>query len=503
MRSYSGGVRRTAGRRFRGSLNWALVLGTLLALATGCGVRDPRLGWQSESGGKFRWVAGDTSRLLRNAHYFKLMGQPALAIKQLEEAHRLYPDNLKVTDALARSYDESGLHQEAQQIYRAALTLDPDNPVLLNNLGFSYYLAGKGDQAETCFRKSLARYPNNSALRNNLGLLLCRQGRREEARRLWQEAAGEAEAAQKLAQALAALGMTAAPRYGQPTRPGPHEPAPRRWAPPAWRLAAQPRAATANRRHASAPSAPVNQQPEPKARPAVPSPEVAAVNLAATFPPKQKASDASSREVPAPQPPQGQVTGRPTFSQRSAIAPQAGHRPSRLLPPGREPTAEPPPASLVRQTVTPARPEKAAPQAVRASQPDPKGMAGQTSPDKPRATPPTYLTARELMETGIAIHNGNGIPHLAHDTRSVLSLEGFNVVAIANYRDFGVDRTIIYYRPQSEHVATFLNNKFFPRAAVEPAPQLADRVDVKVILGHDLFSQQCAEVSQPPRNKSL
>jgi hypothetical protein len=35
MRSYSGGARRTAARRFPGSLNWALVLGTLLVLGTG------------------------------------------------------------------------------------------------------------------------------------------------------------------------------------------------------------------------------------------------------------------------------------------------------------------------------------------------------------------------------------------------------------------------------------------------------------------------------------
>jgi hypothetical protein len=503
MKSYPGGASSTAGKRFRGGLSWALILGTLLVLGTGCGLRDPRLNCDSEFAGSFRWVAGDTSRLLRNAHYFKLMGQPALALKQLEEARRLYPDNLKVADALAQYYDESGLHEEAQQIYQAALGLDSDNPVLLNNLSFSYFLAGKVVQAETYFRKTLARHPDNLALRNNLGLLLCLQGRRKEAGRLWQEAGGEAAAAQKLAQALAALGMTAAPRYGQPTRPSPHEPAPRTYPSLDERLAAQPKPATANPRHSPAPSPAVTKKPEPKTRLVAPSPEVAALKLAATLPPKQKASGASSREVPAPKRLEDQVNARPPLPPPTVIGPMVGNHPARPLLPRSEPAAAPPAASPSPQTGTPARPKKAAPQAVRASQPDPKGTAGETSQDKPRAAGPTYLTARDLIETGIAILNGNGIPHLAHDSRSVLSLEGFNVVAIANYRDFGVDRTVIYYRPEAEHVATFLNNKFFPRAAVEPAPQLADSIDVKVILGHDLFPQQRAEASQPHGNKSL
>ena len=63
--------------------------------------------------------------------------------------------------------------------------------------------------------------PIIKSARNNLGLVLCRQGRQEEARRLWQEAEGEAVAAQKLGEALAALGMAGETRYAQQTRPHP------------------------------------------------------------------------------------------------------------------------------------------------------------------------------------------------------------------------------------------------------------------------------------------
>ena len=101
------------------------------------------------------------------------------------------------------------------------------------------------------------------------------------------------------------------------------------------------------------------------------------------------------------------------------------------------------------------------------------------------------------METTIAILNGNGMHNLARDTRSRLSLEGYNVVAINNFRDFGVDRTVIYYRPDAEHVATILNKQFFPGAELEPAPRLAEGIDVKVVLGHDLGPQRQAEAPQP------
>jgi Flp pilus assembly protein TadD len=159
--------------------------------------------------------------LIRNAHYFKQMGQPELGLKELEEAHRLDPGNLKVADALAQCCDELGMGARAQQIYLEALALAPDPPALQNNLCFSYYQGGNWTQAETCYRKTLTRQPDNQAARNNLGLVLCRQGRQEEARRMWQEAEGEAAATEKLAKALTALALAEKILYAQPAGPRP------------------------------------------------------------------------------------------------------------------------------------------------------------------------------------------------------------------------------------------------------------------------------------------
>jgi len=85
---------------------------------------------------------------------------------------------------------------------------------------------------------------------------------------------------------------------------------------------------------------------------------------------------------------------------------------------------------------------------------------------------------------------------LAHDTRSRLHLEGYSVVAINNFSNFGVDRTVIYCRPEAERVATTLDKKFFPGAELESAPRPAESIDVKVVLGHDLGYQQPAEASK-------
>jgi len=105
----SAGVIRPEAKRFQGRLGWAVDLGTLLGLGIGCGLQDPRLGRGPDLSGGFQWAAADTSRLLRNAHYFKQIGQPELGAKELEEAYRLDPGNLEVADALAQYCDELGM----------------------------------------------------------------------------------------------------------------------------------------------------------------------------------------------------------------------------------------------------------------------------------------------------------------------------------------------------------------------------------------------------------
>jgi hypothetical protein len=502
MRRDPEGVIRPEAQRFRRRLGWLMALGTfsllgaLLSLGIGCGVQTPQFGLGSEVSSGFRWAADDTARMLRNVQYFKLMGQPELGIKELEEAHRLDPGNLEVADALAHCYDELGMGARAQQIYLEALAQAPDNPVLQNNLCFSSYQAGDLSQAETCYRKVLDRQPQNQAARNNLGLVLCRQGRQDEARRLWQETGGEADATKKLGEVLAALGMTGEIHYAQPTRPHPGGESGLHPSPPAPRLAAQPVTGAAGPHPPQGPLPAVGQEIETAVRPTPFAPVAAPAKVAAALPPKQSGPDSSPRAIPASKGDEDQVIPVAAVAQRPGASLVTEPRPLRPLPSRREIAAVPAPKSPVGQATTPARPEKTSPQLAVASQPVPKEAIDQPALAKPRGNSHRPITARELMETNIAILNGNGIQDLARETRSRLSLEGYRVVAINNFRDFGVGRTIIYYRPDSEHVATILNEKFFPGAELESAPRMTDTIDVKVVLGGDLCPQNHAEVPQ-------
>ena len=271
------GLPRSAGRRSSGVYGLAGL--AVLALwgawslgVVGCTAPGSGYGRIGETPGSLfanmRQSPEEISRLERNAHYYKLMGQPELGLKEVELAHQQNPDNLQITDLLAQNYEELGKFEAARQLYQEALTRHGPHAVLANNLCFSYYHEGRWQEAETCFRQTLDHDPGNVAARNNLGLLYCRLGRQDEARRLWQEAEGVAAADAKMSQALAVLGMPASAVYAR--RPEP--------APPAARVTQAPTPkAAASRLPAAIPA-----KPDTPAQPV--TPKVTAGQLAAKPP---------------------------------------------------------------------------------------------------------------------------------------------------------------------------------------------------------------------------
>jgi hypothetical protein len=470
------------------------LLGILLLLVIGCSIFDKPAGRQTDAAQSFRWNAGDVKHFLANARYLELMGRPSMALKELEEAHRLFPQDIKVADALAHFYEKLNLSQEAQDIYQEALAVAPDNPTLWNNLGFSYYQSGDLAQAEECYRKALAAQPGFQAGMNNLGLVLCRQGRQEEAREIWQARDGEAAAAQKLSLALGALGMTPATQYAGPRPlqgPGIHHDM------PAPRVTQEIHQAEVAPRPALTPSPTAARPSAPGPSPSSTSIEAAAGKLAAVVLPQVKpAVSGEVQPVAAP----GQ-----TLRLKAADPPP----PAPATPALNEPTPVPAAAKPRKvAAVTTPPPTKAAAPEDSGSQPAP--AVSRAAQDIARALVshqaaierPKYLTAVELMGTNIAILNGNGIQDLARETRSRLSLEGFSIASIGNFRDFGVDQTVIYYGPGAQHVAVVLNRDFFPRAVVKADSSLASRIDVKVVLGHDFPAAARAATAPPPPGQS-
>ena len=372
---------------------------------------------------KMRQSPGEISRLERNAHYYTLMGQPELGLKEVELAHQQNPDNLQITDLLAQNYEELGKFEAARQLYQEGLTRHGPHGVLANNLCFSYYRQGRWQEAESCFRQTLDRDPGNVAARNNLGLLYCRLGRQDEARRLWQEAEGVAAADAKMSQALAVLGMPASAVYAR--RP---EPAP--------------------------PEAGVTQAPKP---------EVAASRLAAAMPTKP------DTDTPA-QPVTPKVSAK-KLAAKTLTPPPA---------PVAAKTPEPPPAPVAARPQPKARKPAASPLKALAEAPRPVPQAA----PRPRQAP---LTASERADTAIEVRNGTWTKDLARQTRSLLHREGFTVAEIGNHVDFGATKTIIYYRPGAEKIAQALNCTVFPSAGQEPSLKLGRGMDIKVLLGHDLL----------------
>jgi tetratricopeptide (TPR) repeat protein len=373
-----------------------------------------------------RPALGDTTRVLRNAHYLKLMGRPEMALKELEAAYQENPGNLRLLDTLARTCEEMGEFDRAQKLYQQALTLDPSNQALNNNLCFSYYLTGKYDKAETCFRQALAKNPHNLTVRNNLGLLLCRLGRSQEALRLWQDAEGTIAAQKKMQQVMVALGLGERAYYAQSPAPN--------------------AAKDVTPAVAALPSAPA---PRPQTPAAALSKVQEAGKIAANFSP---AAVQRQQETPASVTPE-KTAPPPRQKPLAAAPPQAQKRPT---PPKQNAGAAKKPAPATAPTP--------------AKKPGKIRMAA--APDK-------------LAQSGIEVANGSGAYHLARQTRSMLKAEGFKVVSIGNYRDFGVEQTMIYYRPGSEEVARALSTKFFPKSKLETGEEFAKGADIKLVLGKD------------------
>ncbi len=471
--------------------------GTLSYGAVGCSAPFSGSGRLEETPGSYvanvRPSSGDISRLLRNVHYYKLMGQPELGLKELELAHQENPDNLKMINALAQGYEELGKFEEARQLYQEALARQGPHPVLANNLGFSYYLEGRWQEAETCYRQSLARDPQNVTARNNLGLLYCRVGRQEEARRLWQEAEGVAAADAKVTQAQAALGMPDRAVYARRPEPAPlaakvtqaptpkaavsrlPAPMPAKVTPPAQPLIAQ-----------KAESRPAAKPVAQTAAPVAPKPREEARKPAILEKAPPASPGISDRAMVAQKP----ASASPAVKVASVSKPKAAPAPvlAKASPPAQPLALKKPPRQVSKKPAT----QKPVPVEAKQQAVVPEPILAAALAQAAEATPfgyPKYLTCAELVDTNIEIRNGTWTRNLAHETRAWLSQEGFTVAKIGNHIDFGAAKTMIYYRPGAEKVARAVASIFFPGAGLEPSTKLKQGTDVKILLGADLLDR--------------
>ncbi len=432
----------------RGGAPKIFVIAALAALLiVGAGCSTSQLNGASNDL-KVRPSASETDRLIKNAYYYKLLGRPEAGLKELEKAHQQDPDNLKIIDTLAQTYQDLGKFQLAQQLYQEALDRNGSDRALRNNLCFSYYLQGDLIKAEACFKEALNRDPGNTAARNNLGLIWCRQGKLAEAQKLWEEKEGAIVAQDRLNKALAFLGKSPPAQYAKATEP---KPAPAT-APP---VAALPK-----------PAAPVKPAPEAKGKEAdtktpVKAPAAAAAQTAVAPPKAAVKTAAKAAEAKSPS------TAAPTVPPKPAVPVK--------------------PAALAKTETAEPKAVKMAPALASSQKAAVLPQAGKQPAAKPFVHPAPLTVAER--EAGIEVRNGTRTKDLAHLTRALLSQEGFNVVQIGNHIDFGAEATVIYYRPEGERLAQTLKAEIFPAAQLAQNTGLKPGVAVKVLLGHDLQDQ--------------
>ena len=498
------GALTSLGRSEAAGILAAVAAAGMLLLGAGCNT----WGWGNRYGDLVRPSPSETSRLLSNAHYYKLMGRPEAALKEMEEAYRADPDNLTIADALAQNYQELGQFKRSQEIYQEVLARHGSNRALQNNLCFSFYLQGDLSKAETCFKEALERDPGNQAARNNLGLLWCRQGKLAEAHRLWEEAEGAAGAQTRMNQALTFLGKAPA-NYAKLPGPPPQSPA----APPAALKAAATKPALpapavnvsmlAAGVTGAAAQAPVKETPPtPPGATAAKAAPPAALKAAATKPalpapavigpkPAAQVTGAAASKVAAAQAPLKEMPPTPPAATAAKAAPPAALKPAAAKPALAAPAVigSKPAAPVTGAAAGKVAAAQALPQ-VQGSTSLPKTVPMRSLKQTTKATPPIPpLTALERVTTGIEVRNGNGTWNLAHQTRTLLWQEGFKVSKIGNHIDFGAADTVIYYRPGAERVAQGVKWQVFPQARLEPTAKLTDGVAIKVLLGRDLLDQ--------------
>jgi hypothetical protein len=188
---------------------------------------------------------------------------------------------------------------------------------------------------------------------------------------------------------------------------------------------------------------------------------------------------------------QGFITKLAKRSEPASAPDQAGPKPesapvaldkivakSKTAEPTNSPPETQPTVKATAELKPPSPPETAAP------------AKSKTGPLSPRPSAPPILAAPELSKAGIELRNGSGTAHMVRDTWRWLARKGLRVVAAGNYKNYRQEQTVVYYRPGMEKIAQALNKKFFQAPKLEPRPNLPQKVDIKVILGHDFAHRQ-------------
>ena len=110
------------------------------------------------------------------------------ALKQIEVAHKLQPEDPLVLHNLGLIYDSLGRRKEARQFYEASLRLNQDDGVVLNNL--AYLIAensGDLDQALTFAQRAKQKMPKQAGFIDTIGWIYFKKNLPDNALEVFEE----------------------------------------------------------------------------------------------------------------------------------------------------------------------------------------------------------------------------------------------------------------------------------------------------------------------------
>ncbi|MDP2922880.1 MAG: tetratricopeptide repeat protein [Candidatus Omnitrophota bacterium] len=108
------------------------------------------------------------SQYLAQFYFYKK--QPQEALKIYEAILKKNPNDVEGVFWLGYIYDELGKREDAVKMWRKALEIDPSHGLSLNSLGYVYAQEGKNlEEAEKMILKALEKEPENGAYLDSLG----------------------------------------------------------------------------------------------------------------------------------------------------------------------------------------------------------------------------------------------------------------------------------------------------------------------------------------------
>lgn len=130
----------------------------------------------------------DASLLYARAMLAEKAGDIAAMETDLRRILQDEPDNAMVLNALGYTLaDRNEQLDEALKLIEQAAALEPNDPAITDSLGWVHYRLGNLDLAETYLRKAYLLYPDHEVAAH-LGEVLWMRGKRKEARRIWDNA---------------------------------------------------------------------------------------------------------------------------------------------------------------------------------------------------------------------------------------------------------------------------------------------------------------------------